>query len=389
MLKTLQLFTITSVLTLSPFIFYSAYAKDAEPGVEAEHVRSFESTATQVFIATVTDAREISDYSKVTLSNRQEVELSIQSTELGEQIRDAVFVFPNEQFKKPLKVGDQVLIETLSDLSSGADIVFISYYRQNALLVWTIILISFFLIVSGFKNNIRYIQVFLIFIVSGLIVLLFYKENTFLTFGLLFFWQLLATYFFAYRIFTKRIPSFILTFSVFINQLISMILAFVMSNIYIFDFGVFDVFFSTINDAREVLVYIFAVMITYPITVIFAEQVISESIRKKREESDITKIDLMKYLSKSNLKLLNYIFLTFFGLFFSVFISVVAIASSDDLLFIAANSSFLSQVISIGFLMLFNLVIFIPLISAITGLVLGRLETHELVTDRNLRQLEL
>lgn len=368
------------------------HAQDTTPSPTPsgnQNITEFEKTETKIYVATVEDARDVGNYDKDNLSNSQEVELSIETNDQGAQTRDATFVFPNEQFKKPLKRGDQVLIESTADLAAGSPITFVSYYRQNNLLIWCIILVGLFFLVSGFKNNLRYLQIFIIFVVSGIIVLAFYRNNTYLTFGLLFGWQILATYIFAYLIFRKRIPSTILTVSVFLNQLLAMILVFIMSNINIFDIGLFDIFFPAISDAREVMIYVFAVMITFPITVIFAEQVISESIKKKREDSEITKIELMKYLARTTLKLLNYIFLTFFGLFFSVFVGVLAIASKESVFIQAANSSFLTQILSIGFLMLFNLVIFIPLISAITGLILGRFETHELVTDRNLKQLEL
>lgn len=363
----------------------STLAPTAEPIVQTTQ----EVTETMVFVATVDDAKELESYTKENLSNQQQVTLLIDTKDQGEQKREAVLTFPNEQFKRPLKRGDQVLIESTKDLAAGSNISFVSYYRQNNLIIWTVILLGLYLVVSGFKNNLRYIQIFFIFLVSGGIVLLFYRNNTYLTFTLLFVWQILATYLFAYRIFAKRIPSIILTISVFISQITAMILAFVMTSINIFDMGLFDVFFSTVSDAREVMMYVFATMITYPIAVLIAEQVISESIKKKREDNDITKIDLMKYLSKSTLKLLNHIFITFFGIFFSILIGVLAIASNEGIMFEAANSSFLSQVLSIGFLLLFNLSIFIPLVSAITGLILGRFETHELVTDRNLKQLEL
>jgi hypothetical protein len=347
---------------------------------------------TKVYIATVVDASEINDFSKENEANRQTVTLEIEvQTTSGEKRLDRVetiFDFPNNQFKKPLKIGDQVLIESATELNP-AQISFISYYRQNNLLIWAIILFGLFLTVSGFKNNVKYIQILFIFIVSSSIVLLLYRQNTYITFGLLFAWQILATFLFAYRIFARKIPSLILTLSVFGNQLLAMILTFVMNNINIFDIGLFDIFFPTVNDAREVMMYIFSVLVIYPITVIFAEQVLNESIKKKREEANITKIELVKFLTKSNLRALNQIYLTFFGVFAAVFICVLALASTESIFILAVNSSTLSQFISLGFLILFSILVFIPLISSVTGILLGRVETHELVTDRNLKQLEL
>lgn len=347
---------------------------------------------TKVFIATVIDAGEIDEIQKTKDSNQQPITLSV-DVETSSGIRndriDTIFTFPNSQFKKPLLIGDQILIESTKDLTPESPISFISYYRQNNIIIWSIILLCLFLIVSGFKNNLKYIQIFLIFLVSGLIVLFFYRRSTYLTFGLLFLWQIFATYLFAFRIFTRKVPSIILTMSVFINQILALVLAFAMTNINLFDTGLFDVFFPTINNAREVMIYIFAVIVTYPISVVFAEQVITESIRKKREDNDITKINLMKHLARSALKSLNYIFLTFFGLFFAIFVSVIALGSNEDYLIQSVNSSSLSQMLSIGFLILFSILIFIPLVSAATGVFLGRLESHELVTDINLKQLEL
>lgn len=379
---------VLSFLTLFFFFLANSLTK-AENETELEQVNISE---TKVFIATVIDAAEVTNIQKTKESNRQQVTLSV-DVETPSGIRndkiETTFVFPNYQFKRPLVIGDQVLIESTKDLTSDSPIIFISYYRQNNIIIWSIILLGFFLIVSGFKNNLKYIQIFLIFLVSGLIVIFFYRRSTYLTFGLLFLWQIVATYLFAFRIFTKKLPSIILTMSVFINQVLSLILAFAMTNINLFDTGLFDVFFPTINNARQVMIYVFAVIVTYPISVVFAEQVITESIRKKSEDSNISKIDLMTHISKSALKSLNYIFLNFFGLFFALFVSVVALGSNENYLIQSVNSSSLSQMLSIGFLILFSILIFIPLVSAITGIFLGRLESHELVTDRNLRQLEL
>lgn len=394
MYSKLRLFVIACFLCVFVFSINFVNAESAPtPSLSEIHEdKKDDAVQIQVYVANVADASEMNDYSKDNSANKQPVTLEVEvQTSSGVRLdrREVIFVFPNEQFKKPLKVGDQVLIESTSDFAPNAPITFISYYRQNNLIIWTVILLGLFLTVSGFKNNIKYSQVLIIFIVSSLIVLFFYRKSTYLTFGLLFTWQILATFAFAYRIFAKRIPSLILTLSVFGNQILAIILTFVMNNINIFDTGLFDIFFASTNDAREVMVYVFAVLVTYPISVIFAEQVLTESIKKKREENNISKMELMKYLAKSNLRSLNHIYLTFFGLFGAIFIGVVAIASNESIMLKAANSSSVSQILSIGFLILFNILIFIPLVSAVTGIVLGRVETHELVTDRNLRQLEL
>lgn len=347
---------------------------------------------TKIYVATVFDAIEMNEFSKEDLANSQLVTLDIEvqtPSGIRQDRREVVFNFPNNQFKKPLRKGDQVLIESTADFLPDDPITFISYYRQYNLIIWTLILFGLFLTVSGFKNNLKYLEVLGIFVVSCLIVLFFYRRNTYLTFSLLFLWQIIATFIFSYRIFAKKIPSLILTFSVFGSQIIAMILTFIMNNINIYDTGLFDVLFPTKNDAREVMIYIFAVLITFPISVIFAEQVLTDSIRKKREDSTITKIDLMKHLAKSNLKSLNQIYITFFGLFGAIFISTLALASNENVMFEAINSSSLTQILSVGFLILFNVIIFIPLVSAVTGIILGRLDTHELVTDKNLKQLEL
>ena len=76
-------------------------------------------------------------------------------------------------------------------------------------------------------------------------------------------------------------------------------------------------------------------------------------------------------------------------MFFSFFIGVIAVASSETIYLQALNSTALSQFLAIGFIVLFELVIFVPTISTAVGIILGNVETHELVTDRNLRQLEL
>jgi len=385
-------FFILAMLSICFFLGVNFVNAEASPTPTSENIQEETRKNSKIYVATVFDANELSEFSKEDSANNQIVTLDIEvqtSSGIRQDRREVVFTFPNEQFKKPLKKGDQVLIESTADFGANAPINFISYYRQYNVIIWAVILLGLFLTVSGFKNNLKYLQVLGIFIVSSLIVLFFYRRNTYLTFSFLFIWQIIATFVFSYRIFTKRIPSLILTFSVFGSQIIAMILSFVMNSINIFDTGLFDVLFPTKSDAREVMIYVFAVLVTFPISVIFAEQVLTESIKKKREDNTITKMELMKYLAKINLKSLNHIYLTFFGLFGAIFISTLALASNESIMFQAVNSSSLTQILSVGFLILFNILIFIPIVSAVTGIILGRVETHELVTDRNLRQLEL
>lgn len=347
---------------------------------------------TKIFIATVVDAAEVKEVSKTKESNSQLVTLEV-DVETPAGIRkdsiETTFVFPNAQFKKPLVVGDKVLIESTQYLTPGSPITFVSYYRQDNMFIWAIILLGLFFIVSGARNNLKFFQILLIFLVSGLIVIFFYRRSTYLTFGGLFLWQIIGTYFYAYRTFLKKIPAVILTLSIFINQLLAVAITFAMQNINLFDAALFDLFFNTINDARLVMIYVFTIIVTYPISVVFAEQMLKEGIRKKKEDSYISKINLMRHLASVTIKSLNYIFLTFFGLFFGIFVSVIALGSNEGYFLQAVNNSSLSQILSMGFLILFNIVVFVPMVSALVGIFLGRVEPHEIVTDQNLRQLEL
>lgn len=346
----------------------------------------------KIFLATVIDAEIIRDINKNPNSNKQMVMLSVE-VETPNGIRndniEVLFTFPNKEFKKPLVIGDRLLVESTPNLEADKMFNFVSYYRQNNLVVWVFILIGIFLVLSGFKSNLKYIIVFLIFFVSGLLVLFLYHKNTFLLFASLFAWQLLASYLFAYRIFHKTLPSIILTTTIFVNQIISMLIVLIMDSINIFDIGVFDLFFETIRDARIVMVYVFAILVTYPVSIIFAQQILTECIKLKKEHPDITKSSLVKHSMKVALKTLNYIFLTIFGLFFSVFVAVVALASNENYYIQIINSSSLSRFLAVGFLVLFNLLIYIPLISAASGIFLGRLATHKLITDKNIENFEI
>lgn len=390
--KVLALGTLILSFTILFTTKVTAEAPTPTPTEISQPSEDVQVAETKLFIANVVDASDMGKYAKENDSNRQSVTLSIDvETSSGTRTDrvDTVFVFPNEQFKRPLKIGDQVLIESTKEFSPSSPITFVSYYRQNNLLIWSVLLMGLFLIVAGFKTNLKYLIIFVMTIVSGAIVITFYRTNTYLTFGLVFLWQIVSTFAFAYRIFSKRLPSILLSTSVIAGQFIALLLVFVMNNINIFDLGFFDIFFPTINDAREVMIYVFAMIVTFPTSVVIAEQIISESIKIKREQAEITKIKLIGALSKSSLKTLNYIFLTFYGVFLGIFTGVVALATKEYVFLQALNSTVLSQFLSIGFLILFELLVLVPAMSALVGVVLGNVETHELVTDKNLRQLEL
>jgi hypothetical protein len=344
---------------------------------------------TRLYIAEIVDAAEVTNPSNVDNANSQLATLQFTDKSAGTFRIDTTFTFPNNQFKRPLKIGDKLLVEAAGDLSTSPALSIVSLYRQNNLLIWVFILGGLFILVAGFRTNLKYFQIFIITIISGLLVLAFYHRNTFITFGALFMWQLIASVWFSFRVFRKKTPTLVLSLSIFANQILAMGLVFVMYNIDIFDTGFFEIFFPSRNDAREVMLYILSVLVLYPVAIVFSEQIISESIKKKREENDIVRANLIRYVSRSALRSLNHLFLTFFGLFFSIGIGVVAIASREDTVTLAINSSVFAQIISVGTLILFDLLIFIPIVSFVSGMWLGKLESHQLVTDKNLRQLEL
>jgi hypothetical protein len=348
-----------------------------------------ENDARKIYVAEVVDAEEIEKASLVNASNSQMLTLRLVGSDKNGVEVETALIFPTTQFKSPLRVGDKVLIESIGDLGPNSKINLLSKYRQNNLLIWAFMLVGLLTLVSGFRANIKYFQIFIISAIGGLMVLFLYHRNTYLTFLSLFAWFALATLWFAFRVFKKRIPSLVLVFCVVANLILSMGLVFIMKNISLFDTSFFELFFTISYNARQVMIYLFPIMVVYPMSVVFAEQIISESIKKKKEESDILKINMIQHISRSALKNLNTIFLTFFGLFFAIFVGVIAIASRENLVFQVINSSSLSQILSVGFLILFNLLIFVPLVSFAVGMWLGRFEAHELITDQNLKQLEL
>lgn len=346
-------------------------------------------TKGRVYIAKVIEAEKLKEVSYADLSNTQLLEIEVESkSKLGLRIETSL-TFPNPQFKSPLKVGDRILIESDNDLTSTSQVALVGFYRQNNLIVLSFILLGLFTLLSGFKSNIKYFKIFLITLVSGAIAVYFYHRNTYITFGAIFAWQLITTTLFSYQIFRKRSPAILLSLSVLINLFLAIGIVFILQSINMFDSGFFDLFIASKIKARTLMIYLFPLLLMYPISVILAEQIISESIKKKREDNDILKINLIRHVAKIGIRTLNNIFLTFFGLFFTIFVCTLAISAQEGIQFTVLNSASLSQIISVGFLILFNLMIFIPLVSFITGMWLGNFDTHELVTDRNVRQLEL
>lgn len=342
-----------------------------------------------VYIATITDAEPVENYSYNYLSNSQRLSVRIDSGDKkGIQV-DTVLIFPNTQFKRPLKRNDQILIGLTGTEVSASSIILVSLYRQNNLAIWTLILIGIFLLISGFRANIKYLQIFLITILSSIIVLVFYHNSSLITLGGIILWQFIASTFIAFRIFRSRIPTFVLSGMVLLNQFIVLGIVYIMKSINLFDNGFFDIFINSGYDARNLMIYVLPLLIINPIALGLAEFVVGESIKKKMDDINISRIELIKHVSTSSIRFLNIIFLAFFAMYFAIFITVLAIPSKDEILTEVLNNASLSQFLSIGFIILFDLVIFVPLGALISGLLFGRVESHQLVTDRNLKQLEL
>jgi hypothetical protein len=390
-----SLFSLFGILSLFAFVNGVVNAQEVTvqptPTIEqkSDTTDTVEYSKGKVYIAKVIEAEKLKKISYADLSNTQLLEIELESkSKLGLRIETSLS-FPNPQFKYPLKVGDRILIESDNDLTSNSQVALIGFYRQNNLLVLSFILIGLFTLLAGFKTNIKYFKIFIITLISGAIALYFYHKNTYITFVGIFVWQLLATTVFSYQIFKKRFPAILLSLSVLINLLLAIGIVFILQSINLFDSGFFDLFVASRLKARPLMIFLFPLLLIYPISVILAEQIISESIKKKRDDNDILKINLIRHVTKIGIRTLNNIFLTFFGLFFAIFVCTLAIASQEGVQFTVLNSASLSQIISVGFLILFNLMVFIPLVSFITGMWLGSFDTHELVTDRNVRQLEL
>ena len=348
---------------------------------------------TKTFFATVIDAEVLTSVNRQPNSNKQMVVLSVRM-ETPSGIRndniEVPFYFPNNEFKQPLRIGDQLLIESTYNLEHQKFFNFISYYRQNNLVAWLGILLGMLLVVSGFRKNLKYIFILLIFLVSTSIVLFFYRKSTYLMFSLLFLWQLIASYLYASKLFHKTLPALILPMTIFVNQMISILLVYFMDLTNVFDVGVFDLFFPSINDARFVMMYVFAVIVTYPICVIFAEQIIAHALGLKYADPNISRYKLVKSAFQLSFKYLNIIFFTFFGMFFSVFVIVIALSSEENYYTLQTlNTASLVRFLSLGILVLLNLVVFIPLVSVAIGTLIGKLERHKLITDRNLKNLEV
>lgn len=380
--------TLLSLFFLFGLFNQYILAQEITPTIAPTEI-SKEVQTSEIYIGEVTDAEEVTETSLVNLSNTQRITVRIISGDKAGTEVDTSLAFPGVHFKSPLRVGERVLLETTGELTSTSRINILSKYKQNNLLIWSFMLIGLFILVSGFRSNIKYLLIFLISTIGGVLVLLLYHRNTYITFGSLFLWQVLATFWFAFKVFKNKNPATVLALSVVGNLLLAMAIVFVMQSINLFDTGFFEIFLTISYDARTVMIYLFAILVVYPLSVVFAEQIISESLKKKKEDEDISKAALIQHVSRSALKTLNIIFLTFFGLFFAIFVCIVAIASREGIVFRVINSSSFTQILSVGFLILFDILIFVPLVSFISGMWLGKFEVHELVTDKNVRQLEL
>lgn len=387
-MKKLSTFIIClALLLLIPGLFLanSTFAQEEQIDEEIQN-KSVEEKS--YYRARVVDAQEIEEYNLTLDSNTQNIRLNILTGPKKNLSLDAEFTFPTTQIKTPLKIGDILIIETDKDFNRDESLRIIGLYKQNFLLIWSLILLGSFILISGFKRNKKFFLIFFITILSGLMIIFLYRINHVQSLILLSIFQFLTIMLFTIQIFRKKTPSIIFTGGLIINQLLGALIVFVMQTLNIFDSTFFHLFLNSNQSPSELSIFIFSMIALFPITIFISDQVISESLKIKNEEPDITRIKLVRNISVKAINSLINIYLAFFGFFFAIFTMIIALSSNnDELTFLTLNSNFLSQIMGMGFLIIIDTLIFIPIISLITGFWLGSIESHKIIDDKNIRRL--
>jgi hypothetical protein len=370
----LVLFTSINFTLINP-------VKAEEENVEVNEEKSY-------YRARVIDAEQIEEYNPVLGANTQNIRINILTGPKKNLSLDSTFSFPNTQIKRPLKIGDIIIIETDKGFNRDESLRIIGLYKQNFLLIWTLILLGSFILISGFKRNKKFFLIFFLTILSGLIVIFTYRYDALRSLLLLVGFQLISMSIFTFQIFRKRTPSILFTGALVINQLLGALIVFVMETLNIFDSTFFHLFLNSEDSPNDLGIFIFSIIALFPISIFIADQIISESLKIKNEEPDITRIKLVKNISVKAINSLINIYLAFFGFFFAIFVMVIALSSNDEnLIFLTLNSNFLSQIMGMGFLIIIDTLVFIPIISLITGFWLGSIESHKIIDDKNIGRL--
>lgn len=334
--------------------------------------------------AEVTDAQEIDDFSPLTSTVNQQAEIQILEGERQNVSYDVSISLPNSQVARPLKIGELILVEYDSQSQIDTPPAIVGVYRQNNVMIILIFTLSILGISLYNSSKFKYFFLILIYISSSIIVLVTYKSSILSS---IIGTTLLSSLIFAfvnYRLFHKLSPNLFLLVSYFSGLILAFSTNFILYQLNIFDSNIFQLFISSDFFRSDLTSYLFSLLSLSPIFLYLCSRVINKSITIKSENFDITRIKLISLLTHDLFKEINILIIAFSSIILSISVILASPFINPELNpIIVLNNYAFAQIIGFMVSFIFSIVIFVPILSLISGSWFGNIESHKLIDDRN------
>lgn len=320
-------------------------------------------------------------------SYTQEVLLRFPS---GEQLRTEriIFTYPNDYIKVPLKQGDRVSV--LIDSSASSKYQITGYDRVNDLLWLPAIFIAAYIIILGAKNLSRLLLQFGIVVFALLALYLGIMINAPSILTLLAIITGCIIYFFMR--FKGHTLTLISGLSVSISMLVLYIFSFFLIGLLKLQDGIVGPLLSFYNystniDSDNLTIACILIASIGGVLAVVAYEV-KEGVAQKSQDKNIPRNKLITKSARAGIRILRektYAFMTLIigliTLFVAPFLSATSISNT-------LNTDPISNIIGFLFLVLLGWLLTVPITAVIVGLILGRVQTHKLVTSETLDEFE-
>lgn len=334
--------------------------------------------------AEVVDAEEINNVTPDDFSNTQRLSLRILSGENKNVTVDTELFFPNGQIKSPLNIGETLIVKIDENFLNSNEVTIVSFYKQNNIAIILVFCTGLFLLIGNFRTNYRFTYVILNLFISAVVTYFLFTESITLTYFANIFSFITISFIANVRIFKKRTPALFFIIGLTSGIFVSAITVFILNQFDIVGSAFFDLFINSNLDQSTYSIYLLILLVLQPLLTFITDSVIQNSIKIRQEKLEITRSKLISQLTSSLLNSYFNVFLLFFGIIFAIIIVIISSVQNDSTLsLIVLNSNYFSQTIGFFLAILLSIIIYIPIVSLISGSWLGSIESHKLIDDKN------